>query len=656
MHLKIVALVLSVFGILTLLGCEDSGSLPLDMDPDLDDSELPVSYSITIDATGAITGESLAADLLEAGEGDAITLTATLGTDREVMLSGIIDSSSQPVSIVPSTLSSDGETAGFVMPAGDVTISAGFQDIQPPEGEGEINYIEDLLEIAQDLSADYTLMRDLDFTDPASYESGSVNTALTTGEGFTPIGTPASRDNPDTKFSGSFDGQGYTISHLTINRVDEYYIGLFGVTSVRARIHDLNLADPAVAGKSYVGALIGRIDNAYETSDATPVVLASCSVTGGSVAGGSDTGGIVGCISNSTERDCSISNCSFQGTVDGESDTGGIFGSSDCESLMTISSCETLAGSSVSGTGTTGGLAGTIDNLISITSSINRATVSGSTYIGGIAGAIAGNSPESTITDSLSFGNVTVNGTGGGFIGLLYNASVENCHSSGNITIPDDDTGSICGGFIGKASYQYEYSSIGGDGISCCSSTGTIAMESSSSASVGGFIGTTYMDVSDCYNSGIIDVNSYGETGGFMHNADYSVVRNCYTISSINGAHDQAVVGGMSGYLGSEGSIQNCIAFGDSIGSGTGENINANLFIGSNFGGSTSQIYVNDAMTISYTIAPFPNGLSGDSLTADAFLNQASDVYSTWDFDGTWVMEAEGPELRAKTALLDSLP
>ena len=180
-------------------------------------------------------------------------------------------------------------------------------------------------------------------------------------------------------------------------------------------------------------------------------------------------------------------------------------------------------------------------------------------------------------------------------------------------------------------------------------------MESSRSAYVGGFIGITYMDVSDCYNSGTINVNSYGQTGGFMCGVDYRVVKNCYTLSSITGTHDYPTVGGMSGGLGSEGSIQNCIAFGDSIGSGTGENINANLFVGSNYGGSTSQVYVNDAMTISYTIDPFPNGLPGDSLTAGAFLNQASVVYSSWDFAGTWVMEAEGPELRAKTALLSSL-
>src|SRR6056297_1998892 len=139
-----IILVLSVFSILSLPGCED----PYSSTSDLDDPEPTISYSINIDATGTITGESLDADLSEAGEGDSVTLTATLGADREVVLSCIMDTSSELVSIVPSTLSSDGETASFVMPAGDVTISAGFQDIQPPEGEGEINYIEDLLEIA----------------------------------------------------------------------------------------------------------------------------------------------------------------------------------------------------------------------------------------------------------------------------------------------------------------------------------------------------------------------------------------------------------------------------------------------------------------------------------------------------------------------------
>ena len=62
--------------------------MPLDLDPDLDDSEQPISYSITIEATGTIAGESLDANLSEAEEGDTITLTAILGADREVFLAG----------------------------------------------------------------------------------------------------------------------------------------------------------------------------------------------------------------------------------------------------------------------------------------------------------------------------------------------------------------------------------------------------------------------------------------------------------------------------------------------------------------------------------------------------------------------------------------
>ena len=45
----------------------------------------------------------------------------------------------------------------------------------------------------------YELMRDLDFDDPASYRSGSVNTAWTGGSGWTPIGDN-STDDDTTRF------------------------------------------------------------------------------------------------------------------------------------------------------------------------------------------------------------------------------------------------------------------------------------------------------------------------------------------------------------------------------------------------------------------------------------------------------------------------
>ena len=608
-------------------------------------------YTVTIASSGAMTGESLVADHSDALSGDIVTLTASLVTGREVVLSGTDTSTSLTVSISPTIISADGGTSSFTMPAGNVTIAAVFQTAQSAAASYEIQWIEDLVAMSQDLAADYTLMRTLDFSDPDSYESGTVDTSLTTGEGFTPIGSAATFDHQDSKFSGTFDGQGYRIANLRINRPDDWNMGLFGVASFQARIHDLELVDPVVTGDYNVGSILGRVDDAYENTDSGSFILSTCSVSGGTVTGYQYTGGIVGGIDFTSERGVSFSDCTFQGGVDGENSTGGLFGSV-ADSLVVMSSCTVGAGSTISGTSVTGGLAGRISRLNSMSSCTNEAAVTGGDNTGGIVGLLIGDSPESTVADCVSFGDLTVDGTCGGIVGYHYNASIENCHNLGHITIADSGNG--VGGIVGYASYETSYVDDDEARISSCSSSGDITQASSSGGFIGGLTGRTYISVENCYSSGTIDVNSYGQIGGLISGTAVGV-RNCYTLNTITGTHSTPTVGGLIGYMGGDGSVENSIAFGDSIGSGTGTNINANLLIGDTLG-TVSQGYVNDSMTISYTVPAGPNGVAGTPLSSGEFLNSGSTVYSSWDFADTWTMEAGGPELQAKTVLLDSLP
>ena len=51
------------------------------------------------------------------------------------------------------------------------------------------------------------------------------------GEGWQPIG-----DSSSNPFSGQFEGNGFTISNLTINRGGANGIGLFGYTESEAEI------------------------------------------------------------------------------------------------------------------------------------------------------------------------------------------------------------------------------------------------------------------------------------------------------------------------------------------------------------------------------------------------------------------------------------
>lgn len=122
---------------------------------------------------------------------------------------------------------------------------------------------QDLQGIKNNLSANYVLGADIDATVTSTWDSG---------KGFDPIGKgniSASTD-PSQAFTGNFDGLGHSISHLTVNRLNEAdYAGLFGMTADNS-IRNIGLVGGEIKGRRYVGGLIGynyggRIENAYAT-------------------------------------------------------------------------------------------------------------------------------------------------------------------------------------------------------------------------------------------------------------------------------------------------------------------------------------------------------------------------------------------------------
>jgi filamentous hemagglutinin family protein len=103
------------------------------------------------------------------------------------------------------------------------------------------------------------------------------------GNNFTPIGTSGS------PFTGDFDGQGYTISDLVINKPGQSSVGLFGYTD-GSEIRNIGLIDVDINGFANVGALSGEaysslFENTYSTGE---VVGAEC------------VGGLVGYLYGST--------------------------------------------------------------------------------------------------------------------------------------------------------------------------------------------------------------------------------------------------------------------------------------------------------------------------------------------------------------------
>ena len=171
----------------------------------------------------------------------------------------------------------------------------------------EINDIDELQLIGNDagypLDGDYVLGNDIDASATATWNDGA---------GFMPIAPyvhPIASE--DSSFTGTFDGAGYTISDLTINRPLEYMVGLFA-SVYGATLQNIGLENGTVTGRETTGGLVGLVgDNSS---------LTNCYSTGTVTTTGGEgiVGGLVGVLSSG-----SLTNCYSTGTVTA---TGGMAG------------------------------------------------------------------------------------------------------------------------------------------------------------------------------------------------------------------------------------------------------------------------------------------------------------------------------------------
>jgi len=287
--------------------------------------------------------------------------------------------------------------------------------------------------IKYDLNGTYTLMRDLDFNDDDSYDNPANKVNYTTGEGWYPLG----RLSVDGfGFTGTFDGQGYTISNLFMNRYgDGDDNGLFGALYSGAEVKNLGLLNVNITGDEYVGAIAGnmysgtKITNSYTTglvkgdsyvgglvgyTDTASVINSSSSanVIGGEVTGGEAIGGLVG-----NKNDGMILNSYSTGNVNGFIYVGGLVGDGEDNSIIT--NCYSTG--NINGNTSIGGLVGEIGINSVTTNCYATGNIIGNTSVGGLMGSNYGN-----ITNSYSFGSVTGISNVGGLVGLTNYGTITN--------------------------------------------------------------------------------------------------------------------------------------------------------------------------------------------------------------------------------------
>ena len=224
------------------------------------------------------------------------------------------------------------------------------------KGYTKVSTPEELSDVRRGLSGKYIQTKDIDLS------------VYSDGEGWNPIG------NTSASFKGIYDGGGFKVTGLTIDRPSEWNIGLFGKIEM-ATLENISIEDASVLGKISVGIIVGVMDSSsVSNSHSTGIVEGK----------EHNVGGLIGYAINQNNVKSTISNSYSTANVKGISQLGGLVG--QVSSKSTIS--DSYATGSVKGsTRYVGGLVGVIQNNVTVTNSYSTGLVVGTeSYVGGLIG------------------------------------------------------------------------------------------------------------------------------------------------------------------------------------------------------------------------------------------------------------------------------
>ena len=220
-------------------------------------------------------------------------------------------------------------------------------------------------------------------------------------------------------FAGNFDGNGYTISNVSIGSettpFESDVFGLFGATE--GKISNLNLDTVSIHGVAKIASIGAVVGFAGGLAGSSGGSIENCHVTGLAMdmSAPSDVyaaaywvGGLVGALDGAQL----INECSVSGSI-----------------------------TEKAGKGSIGGLIGELGKTAKITYSRSDVTVnvkadsSGGADVGGFIGKGNGKTDaETVIRNCYATGNVTGGAYTGGFAGGLWGLNIKNCYASGNVS------------------------------------------------------------------------------------------------------------------------------------------------------------------------------------------------------------------------------
>ena len=260
---------------------------------------------------------------------------------------------------------------------------------------------------------------------------------------WTPIG------NYDNQYTGTFDGNGKTISGLYLSSSPNVYVGLFGCIGYMGTVKQLELKDSCFSGNQYVGTIAGMIAaNATITNCVTTSYCYGIDDTGGVV--GMNYGDITNCRSGGYVRTVgsyskeiggvvgdnngTITDCYFDGTLFGKPyvdhcSRDSVYGGVAARNSGTITGCYNI-GEVIGGPGYIGGIVGYNTGLV------YKCYNTEGFYALVAAGGIVGNNNGGTIKSCYNSGRVSgfLHGSdprSGGIAG--YGGTLIDCYNIGEV-------------------------------------------------------------------------------------------------------------------------------------------------------------------------------------------------------------------------------
>ncbi len=207
-------------------------------------------------------------------------------------------------------------------------------------GQGESGAAEDLGYNYDTTTKTYTVYNadGLLAWNEAAQKDKSINCTLSAdinmaGKEWTPIGT-----DENNSYNGTFDGNGKTITGLTVNQSEKNYAGLFGCLGSDGKVQNLTLENVHISGVFYVGSVVG-------TNFGT---VSGCTASGNITGTESCIGGVVG------QNKGTVTGCTVSGNISSNQYTGGVVG----ENFGTVSACYHATGDVTGNINYVGGVVG----------------------------------------------------------------------------------------------------------------------------------------------------------------------------------------------------------------------------------------------------------------------------------------------------------